>query len=69
MWAWLGLIGSLLIAVFSGWPCIYILAQKGELLHSSGLKPARVLAWNIVGAYAGVSWEDGYSLRAETIMY
>jgi amino acid transporter len=51
--AWLGLIGSLLIALTSGWPAAYIMSARDRLASSKNLKQNHLLAWDLVGAYSG----------------
>ncbi len=55
MWAILGLIGSGLIILFSGWPAIYILRARHTLSTDALLKDNKYLAADLVGAYSGVS--------------
>ncbi|OCL08475.1 hypothetical protein AOQ84DRAFT_439560 [Glonium stellatum] len=53
MWAYIGLIGCVLIVIFSGWPAIYILRSRHHLLADKYLKTNVQLAADLIGAYAG----------------
>lgn len=52
IWAWIGLIGSSLIVIFTGWPPLYILSSRRKV-REDDLKPDDDLAWDLVGAYVG----------------
>ena len=54
MWAIVGLVGCILIVLFSGWPAIYILHSRHNLAADKDLKTNTQLAADLVGAYAGV---------------
>jgi yeast amino acid transporter len=54
MWAYIGLIGCVMIVVFSGWPAIYILHSRNHLAADKDLKTNTQLAADLIGAYAGV---------------
>lgn len=52
-WAYVGLIGCILIVLFSGWPAIYILHSRHNLVADKDLKTNVQLAGDLIGAYAG----------------
>jgi amino acid transporter len=53
--AWIGIIGCSFVIVWSGIPPLLILCAKGSLTSTEGLKSTTALAFDVVGAYAGVS--------------
>ncbi|KAF2112752.1 amino acid permease-domain-containing protein [Lophiotrema nucula] len=51
--AWIGIIGSGFVIVWSGIPPLFILAAKGSLTSTSGLKSTTALAFDVIGVYVG----------------
>lgn len=74
MFAIVGLIGCVLITLFSGWSAIYILKARANLVGKEDLKPNSKLAWDLVGAYAGpvlyaslyFGYKMGYRIKLRT---
>ncbi|KAI9800303.1 MAG: Cationic amino acid transporter 2 [Piccolia ochrophora] len=53
LWAIFGLFACTMIIIFSGWPAIYLLCEKGNLDPRIRLKHDKLLAADIIGAYSG----------------
>ena len=54
-WAIFGLVGCIMIVIFSGWPAVYLLSAGEAFLTQNHLKPKNYLAADVAGAYSGVS--------------
>ena len=54
LWAWCGLVGCIAIMLSSGWPAIYLLRNRHNLVIDDQLKSNALLAADIAGAYSGV---------------
>jgi hypothetical protein len=45
-----------MIAILSGWPAVYLLAQGDDFININHLKPRSYLVGDVAGAYSGVSF-------------
>jgi len=50
--AYFGLLGCILLVIFSGWAAIYILSARRKLGGNDGLKSSGKLAADLIGAYS-----------------
>ena len=53
--AYIGIVGCFFVVVWSGIPPLVILIARGSLTSSENLKSTSALAFDVIGAYIGVS--------------
>jgi amino acid transporter len=63
--AYVGLVGCILLVLFSGWVPIYILAARGKHGGYDDLSSNTALIAQILGAYSGVSPASNTTLRID----
>lgn len=61
--AYIGIIGCTFVIIWSGIPPLVILIAKGGLTSTGNLKSTTSLAFDVIGAYAGVRIELTFFLH------